>query len=112
MVREEGYGAILKAAIGDTTLHLAGFAFVDDADTIQTGDLHEPIESVLGKAQKQLTLWEEGIRATGGGLEGSKSDFAVVDFEWDKGRWKYPKMNKEHKRRFNRAKSPAPSLQS
>ena len=35
MLREAGYGAQLNSAIGKTFLHMAGFAFLDDADTIQ-----------------------------------------------------------------------------
>lgn len=67
MLREAGYGAKIHSAIGSTFLHLSGFAFVDDADTVQTGQLGETTEQIMQKAQAQLTLWEEGIRATGGG---------------------------------------------
>ena len=97
MLREAGYGAQLRGAIDDTRLHLAGFAYVDDADTIQTGDLEDDIATVVAKAQGQLDLWEEGIRATGGGIEGSKSDFAVLDFKWNNGTWDYAPKTNQHK---------------
>jgi hypothetical protein len=93
ILREAGYGARLHAAMGKTFLHLAGFAFVDDTDTLQTGDLNEDISEVLLKAQAGLQLWEEGIRATGGELKGSKSDFAIINFIWEKGYWRYEKRN-------------------
>ena len=96
-LRDAGYGAKLHAAIGDTFIHLCGFAFVDDADTIQTGELTDTMESVVLEAQAQLKLWEEGIRATGGGIEGSKSDFAVADFRWQSGQWRYAPMDTSHK---------------
>ena len=96
MVREAGFGAKLHAAIGDTFLHLAGFAFVDDADTIQTGEPNQDIDSLMETAQQQLTLWEQGIRATGGGIDPTKSDFAVVNFQWNDGKWTYATKNDAH----------------
>ena len=96
MLRKAGYGAKLHAAIGDTFIHLAGFAFVDDADTIQTGSDTQHIDTIVAEAQDQLTLWEQGLRATGGGIEGSKSDFAVIDFKWDEGQWQYAPKNENH----------------
>ena len=96
VLRESGYGAKLHAAIGKTYLHLSGFAFVDDADTIQTGNLGETTTTVLNKAQKELDLWEECIRATGGGLEGEKSDFAVINFTWKSGTWSYEKKDENN----------------
>ena len=96
IVREAGFGAKLHGAIGTTYIHLAGFAFVDDADTFQTGEHTEHIDDIVNKAQKQLTLWEQAIKATGGGIEGSKSDFAVIDFQWSDGQWKYKNINQDH----------------
>ena len=93
ILRKEGYGAKLHAAIGQTFLHLSGFAFVDDADTIQTGDLDTPSGTVLAEAQRELDLWEQCIRATGGGIEGDKSDFVVVNYKWNGGKWKYEKKS-------------------
>ena len=101
MVREAGYGAKLHAAIGDTFIHLVGFAFVDDADTIQTGELNQDIDSLVETAQKQLTLWEQGIRATGGGIDPTKSDFAVIDFQWDDGKWSYKPKDDNHNLSLN-----------
>ena len=97
IVREAGFGAKLHGAIGTTYIHLAGFAFVDDADTFQTGEHSEHIDEIVHKAQAQLTLWEQAIKATGGGIEGSKSDFAVIDFEWTEGQWQYKQKNREHR---------------
>ena len=90
-LRQKGYGVELTSAITKTYLHLAGFAFVDDADTVQTGEKGEATDSVVEKAQAELNLWEELIRATGGGLEGEKSDFAVVNYTWHNGVWRYEK---------------------
>ena len=97
MLREANYGAKLQSATGPTNIHLSGFAFVDDADTIQTGEHGETTETVMTQAQRQLNLWEQGIRATGGGIEGSKSDFAVINFEWCEGQWKYEDRDNTNK---------------
>ena len=93
MLRDAGYGAKLHSAIGEQLLHLSGFAFVDDADTIQSGTLGEDTEDVLAKAQAELDLWESGIRSTGGGIEGEKSDFAIINYTWNHGIWQYEKRN-------------------
>jgi hypothetical protein len=97
ILRDAGYGAKLHSAMGDTFIHLAGFAFVDDTDTLQSGELDDDIETVLNEAQKGLNLWEEGIRATGGELKGSKSDFAIVNFIWNGGEWRYEQKNAKYK---------------
>ena len=96
-LREQGYGANLTSAISRTYINLTGFAFVDDTDTIQTGEKGQKPEEVLAEAQEQLQLWEQLIRATGGGIDGDKSDFAVVGFEWAGGKWSYRKKQEEDK---------------
>ena len=96
-LREQGYGAELYSAISRRHFHMSGFAFVDDADTVQTGELGETTETVMEKAQEELNLWEELIRATGGGLEGDKSDFAVVNFQWRDGKWTYEQPSENQK---------------
>ena len=87
----------MRSTITRTYINLTGFAFVDDADTIQTGMKGQQPEEVLHKAQKQLELWEQLIRATGGGLDGDKSDFAIVGFEWKRGKWEYRKKKEGDK---------------
>ena len=94
-LRRRGYGVKMRSAITRTFLHLAGFAFVDDADTVQTGEKGEKTTRVVSKAQAELNLWEELVRATGGGIEGEKSDFAVVNYKWQQGKWKYEKPQTE-----------------
>ena len=90
ILRQQGFGAKLYGAIGCQVFHMCGFAFVDDADIIQTGHLFEDSDKVLEKAQTELTLWEELIKATGGALVPGKSDYSVINFQWDKeGRWSY-----------------------
>lgn len=96
ILRQAGHGAKLHAAIGNTFLHLSGFAFVDDADTIHTGKAGDTPEMLLNAAQEELNLWEGLIRATGGGLAQDKSDFAVINYDWNQGRWKYTKPDRSN----------------
>ena len=110
MLRDAGFGAKLHSAIGDTFLHLSGFAFVDDADTIQAGELGEDTPSILQKAQQQLNLWESGIRSTGGGIDGDKSDFVIINYEWNEGEWRYQKKQDEHKLTVHNTKGPREQL--
>ena len=85
----------LTFAIKRTFFHILGFAFVDDNDTVQTGDLDDKTSKVVKKAQQELNLWEELVRTTGGGLEGDKSDFAIINYEWKSGIWKYKKPHND-----------------
>ena len=97
ILRDAGYGAKLHSALEKTFFHLSGFAFVDDADTVQTGDLDEPTYTMLEKAQEELDLWENLIRTSGGGLEGDKSDFAIINYTWNEGTWQYEKKDENNK---------------
>ena len=97
ILRKQGYGTKLHSAIGDEFIHLAGFAFVDDADTIQDGHGGEKTETLLRKAQAQLDLWESCIRTTGGGIEGDKTDYAIMNYTWTGGKWKYEDFNERNK---------------
>ena len=85
----------MLSAIIRTYFHISGFAFVDDTDTVQTGKIGDTTPQVVARAQGELNLWEELIRATGGGLEGEKSDFVVINYKWSKGEWKYERPKEE-----------------
>ena len=58
-LREQNFGVHLKAPISNSSLHITGFGFVDDADLIQGAIKGQSIEALLRKAQGMLTLWEE-----------------------------------------------------
>ena len=95
ILREKGYGAKLLSPIRKEFFHLCGFAFVDDTDTIQTGEIGTPSEELLIEAQLEMNLWENLIRATGGAIEGDKSDYTVINWKWKHGKAKYEPMNSE-----------------
>ena len=95
ILRKQGYGAKLYGNIHKRFFHMCGFAFVDDADIVQTGALHESTTKMIQKAQKELGLWEELLKATGGAIVPSKSDYTTINFQWNKeGEWKYEKQTR------------------
>lgn len=96
ILREQGYGATYQSPITNTTLKLAGFAFVDDADLIQTIEPGMAIKDVVKKAQEGLTLWEECLRTTGGAIEPSKSDWVFIEYVWKAGHWAFRKGKSKH----------------
>ena len=85
-LRKQGYGVSFCSAISALTFRLCGFAFVDDSDLIADGDTAEAAHL---KMQETITCWEGIIAATGGAMAPVKSWWYLVDFDWDKGRWKF-----------------------
>lgn len=95
LLRIRGFGATLHGCIGKTFFHMCGFAFVDDADIVQTGHMGESTGSLIRKAQEELNLWEELIKATGGAIVPDKSDYTAINFKWDtEGNWTYEKPSR------------------
>ena len=77
---------------------MAGFAYVDDTDLIQTKRLaSDSIEDIVDELQGSLDVWQGTLRATGGALDcddPNKSYWYSIDYEWNKhGRWKYCEFN-------------------
>ena len=87
ILREEGYGVQHTSPISGVLFNLAGFAFVDDADLIQSmQNQSESSEQLVKKAQSGLKLWEELLRTTGGAIDPKKSDWAMLHFKWHHGK--------------------------
>ena len=90
MLRSMGFGAHLKATISGDRLEFVGFAFVDDADLIETArNTLETVQEVAARMQDSLTAWEGGLRATGGAIVPEKSHWYLIDFVWQDGFWRY-----------------------
>ena len=95
ILRQKGYSAKLLSQIKKEFFHLCGFAFVDDTDTIQTGQQGTPSEESLIEAQAKMNLWDNIIRATVGAIEGDKSNYTVNNWKWKNGKSKYEPMNSD-----------------
>jgi len=92
ILRDAGYGATFKLAISGASVSFVGYSFVDDTDLVQTGpSLLSTSQEVLPLMQAVLSLWEQGLRATGGALVPSKSFWYHIDFRWNGSHWRYAK---------------------
>jgi len=62
-----------------------GGAFVDDLDLFSIQDPWISRDADVEVMQRGLDLWEELLRATGGAIEPTKSDWYRIDFSWKDG---------------------------
>ena len=94
-MREDGYGSTFTSPITLLLLNITGFAFVDDADLIQTKGNLKSDKDLFIKAQAQLIIWEQLLRTTGGAIAPDKSDWVFIRYRWEKGekRYNYKKFN-------------------
>ena len=82
ILKDQGYGVKFCTALSKEVFELCGFAYVDDADLLQTGDSPE---EVCRNLQAALSTWEGVINATGGAMAPTKSWWYSVDFLWKNG---------------------------
>ena len=92
IMADEGFGVEMDSAISRTLMFLVALAFVDDTDLIEEALC---VADVMEQAQASLTLWEQLMRATGGALEPSKSDWVIVSYKEENGKWKLRPKNDE-----------------
>lgn len=84
ILRDQGFCDSFCMCLSKETFHLLGFAFVDDADLIQSGDT---AEEVMAKMQDLLDHWRDLMEVTGGALETKKTYYTLVDYKRRKGEW-------------------------
>ena len=90
MLKEEGFGASIITPLTQELIQTVGFAFVDDADLIQSAlNSSKTIHSVMEKMQQMLNLWEGALKATGGALDPNKSFIYAIDYKLQNGKWEY-----------------------
>ncbi|GFH55416.1 hypothetical protein CTEN210_11892, partial [Chaetoceros tenuissimus] len=85
ILREQGFCDSFCMCLSKETFQLLGFAFVDDADLIQSGD---DAEEVMGKMQDLLDQWRDLMEVTGGALETKKTYYTLIDYKRHQGDWK------------------------
>jgi len=96
MLRDAGFGASFKLAVSRNQVSFVGYSFVNDTDLIQTGPTITSTDlEVIPLMQAALTLWEQGLRATGGALVPEKSFWYLIDFRWWGSTWRYSKYPTE-----------------
>ena len=89
VLKSHGFGAILTAPFSKDINKIEGFGFVDDTDILQTGLNYEDYMDISDKLQAAVELWQKCTEVSGGCLVPAKSWWTLIDFTWDKGRWKY-----------------------
>ena len=90
-----GFASFLIACLAGATLRMMGYAFVDNTDLCFTGqDNHQLAAHLLPQFQQAVDCWEGLLRATGGGLEHSKTFWCLIDHKWDSAtcQWRYHSM--------------------
>ena len=91
MMRKEGHGLDSWTALLNAVIQLACFAFVDNADLVNTlKDGNHDIEDLITDTQMALDQWVRGLRTSGADLNPAKSHWYLTDFKMNsKGDWKY-----------------------
>jgi len=90
ILRSDGFFALLIGAISGYKWKLAGFAFVDDTDLIETGiEESASASDVAHRMQDAVAEWEALLSATGGALVLEKCIWYLVDFEFTGSHWRY-----------------------
>lgn len=85
ILRKKGFCDKFCMCLSRELFELVGFAFVDDADLIQSG---ADADEVLEKTQLLLDEWRDLMAVTGGAIETKKSYFYIIDYKKQKGRWR------------------------
>lgn len=84
ILRDDGYRNAFTSSIRQIMIELAGFAYMDDTDLVQTD---EQVDRVTQKMQNLVTKWNELVSVTGGTLAPHKSWWYLVTFKYQKGKW-------------------------
>jgi exonuclease III len=84
ILQAKGHRNKFVSSIRKTSIELAGFAYVDDTDLVQT---HDEIPDVVKNMQRTLNTWTEAIGVTGGILSPQKCWWYLVSFKYIKGKW-------------------------
>jgi hypothetical protein len=84
ILRDKGHRNKFISFLRKLVLELAGFAYVDDTDLLQTDTF---VEAVVQQMQRKLQLWQEAVGVTGGILSPHKCWWYLVQFQYKKGKW-------------------------
>ena len=94
MMRVLGFGATFFTAMSVQLITFVCYAFVDDTDVVHTAqDVNTKGEAILTQMQEVIDHWEGGLRATGGAIVPKKSYWYLIDWIWEKGKWRYASID-------------------
>ncbi len=90
LMRAAGFGATFLTAISVSLVAFVCYAFVDDTDVVHTAqDVNTTGEEIMRQMQTVIDHWEGGLRATGGAIVPKKSYWYLIDWIWERGKWRY-----------------------
>ena len=82
-MQEQGCNIEIRSALSASILRLCSWSFVDDSDipVFETGPTDTEID-LLQRLQHAVSIWEGGLRATGGALTLLKSFLTIALYRW------------------------------
>ncbi len=80
-VRRNGQLASFISPITRQHASLVGFLYVDDCDLLAFGSAAVPHEQVIEALQRNVNLWQGGLRATGSSLSHKKCSWSLLSFQ-------------------------------
>ena len=89
MMKRNGFSFRHWNAVTKEAVEFACFAYVDDTDLVHTKLTHTSDESFLMQVQDAIDHWEGGLHASGGALAPEKSYWYWIDFQYERGKWRY-----------------------
>jgi hypothetical protein len=94
MMRVLGFGATFFTAMSVQLVTFVCYTFVDDTDVVHTAqDFNTKGEDILAQMQQVIDHWEGGLQATGGEIVPKKSYWYLIDWIWEKGKWRYASID-------------------
>jgi len=89
MVHTHGSPTTITSAISHQTFTMADFLYVDDTDLIYMApDANTTSLEVVDRLQQHLSVWQQGLHASGGALAPAKCSWSMLDYYWHRGLWK------------------------
>ncbi len=89
LVHTHGQPTTITSAISHQQMSLAGFLYVDDTDLIyMPSDATSTSHEVIHHLQQHLSVWQQGLRASGGTLAPAKCSWSMLDYHWHRGLWR------------------------
>jgi len=79
LLHSHGHLATFQSPISGQSISITGLLYVDDCDLVAYSPPHPtgPV-STIGKLQRNITLWQGSLRATGGNLSLKKCTWSIL----------------------------------
>jgi len=89
LLRSHGHLATFQSPISGQSISITGLLYVDDCDLVAYSPPHPmgPV-STIGKLQRNVTLWQGSLRATGGNLSLKKCTWSILAMHKQGHKWR------------------------